>query len=998
VLARLVMLLATPCIAASARAAALIPAVGTAARVGVSPPARELGNARSAPLPGSAALRTIPKRAVPQRARRALLAPEADAAVQATLPALAIPAPTLTFEGLGNEDNFNAFGFRVVPPDTNGDVGPNHYVQIVNLLVRVFDKSGTPLGAAFKLSSLFALLGGACALNDDGDPTALYDSLADRWLLSQFAFPNGEFTPPYHQCVAVSQSGDPAGAYFVYDFVMPGSALNDYPKFGVWPDAYYMTDNQFLNGVAFNGAGVFAFDRQKMLRGDPVSFIYFNLAALDPSINSLLPADVDGLVAPPTGAPGYFVYFTATESGDPQDGLRIFELHADFSNPTTSTFVERADSPIDVAAFDPRSPAGEADVPQPSPGVALDSLSDRLMHRLQYRNFGTHESLVVNHTVRVNASPYRAGVRYYELRRLLPNGQFTVPEQATFAPDTASRWMGSAAMDHQGNLAVGYSVSSPSVFPSIRYAGRLAGDPPNRLSQGEATLVAGTGVQRDTSSRWGDYSSLTVDPADDCTFWYTTEYYTATGQARGPGAWQTRIGSFKFAQCTAAPQGTMQGTVTVCGSGVPIAGAAVQMSNGFSQVTDAAGHYARNLAPGTYEVTASKAGFAAGSATGVVVVDGGTTTTDLCLAPPVSPTPPTTPTRTPTPSATVTVSPTRTSTSTPFPTSSPTRTVTATTTPSASPSRTPTLLSVGGRIRYFGSGAPVAGASVEGRGAATVSTQSDALGDYSLGGLASAPWSIVPSKLGDAQQGISALDASYVLQAALGMRGLSADQQLACDVSGNGTVSALDASLILQIELGLITRFPVAQACTSDWAFVPEGTGVPIQPVPSAMPCQPGAIGFDPLAQSVTGQDFRALLFGDCSGNWPGASAAPAVAREASQATVSTLRFGRARRAANGGLSVPLAVTGRAWHAVELEVDYDPRRMQATSVRKLRAAGGALLAFNARVPGVLRIALASAEPVDGEGRPIVAVAFAGKGTSAGPAWLRGLQSSVRSDE
>ena len=551
--------------------------------------------------------------------------------MQSSLPAIdVISPPILTFEGLSNFDNQSVLGLSVLPPDPNGDVGPNHYVQVTNLLVRVFDKSGAPLTPAFRMSSLFASIGGPCFTGDDGDPIVLYDQLADRWLVSQFALPNGSSNPPYHQCIAISQSGDPTGAYFVYDFVMPGNNLNDYPKFGVWPNSYFMTDNQFLNGGLFSGAGVFAFDRQSMLRGEAASYIYFNLALLDPNIGGVLPSDADGLLPPPAGTPGYFAYFTATEFFDPQDGLRIFELDADFDNPAASTFSERLDSPLAVAAFDPLSPFGRADIPQPAPGVAVDSISDRLMHRLQYRNFGTHETLVVNHTVRTNVTPYRAGVRYYELHRSLPGGTFTIPEQATFSPDTSSRWMGSAAMDHQGNLAIGYSVSSSTVFPSIRYAGRLATDPANQLAQGEATLIAGTGVQRDTSSRWGDYSALSVDPTDDCTFWYTTEYYTAAGQAASTRGWQTRIGSFKFAACTALVQGTLRGSITDCRTGAPLAGALVETSGGLSQVTDPLGDYSRKVLPGTYDVTASHPGYANATSSGVVV-GVGTTTVDLCL-------------------------------------------------------------------------------------------------------------------------------------------------------------------------------------------------------------------------------------------------------------------------------------------------------------------------------------------------------------------------------
>ncbi|HVF50625.1 MAG TPA: proprotein convertase P-domain-containing protein [Pyrinomonadaceae bacterium] len=546
------------------------------------------------------------------------------------------PAPSTSFDGISNADNANpAFGGlgRVLPPDTNGDVGPTHYVQTVNTLVRIYLKNGTPAGNPFLMSTLFTALpaGNACRTSDDGDPIVLYDELADRWMISQFAT---IANPNNHQCIAVSKTGDPTGQYFVYDFQMPNNKFNDYPHFGIYPDAYYMTDNQFNQaGTAFQGGGVFAFNRRKMLVGDPTAnFIYFDLATND---GGMLPADADGLVPPPPGAPGYFAQFTATEFGDASDALRIFQFHADYATPANSTFTQLGVIP--VAAFDPRAPNSRNVIEQPSPGVALDVIADRLMNRLQYRNFGTHESLVVAHSVNVGLTPttaagHQGAVRYYELRRSLPSGAFTVPEQATFAPDTHNRFMPSAAMDNQGNLAVGYSVSSTTVRPSVRYAGRLAGDPANSLAQGETTLVAGTGVQTHTSGRWGDYSSMNLDPTDDCTFWFTTEYYTAASQASSAAGWLTRIGSFKFPTCTAPAQGTLTGIIKNCNTGLPVAGALVQVSDGHSRVTDANGNYSVNLPPGTYTVTASGAGLGSPAPVSVTINNGGAATADLCLA------------------------------------------------------------------------------------------------------------------------------------------------------------------------------------------------------------------------------------------------------------------------------------------------------------------------------------------------------------------------------
>ncbi len=582
----------------------------------------------------------------PFRTEIADAAPTEDPVLQSLAPEALTPTPSLFFGGLTSDDNAAAFGFRVMPPDTDGDVGPNHYVQMVNNLFRVFDKNGNPLTAKFTIGSLFVGAGvsAACANTNAGDPVVLYDPLADRWLLSQFCTVANPFN---HQLIAISKTSDPAGAYFLYDFMMPNNKFNDYPKFGVWTDAYYMTDNQFNQaGTAFLGAGAFAFDRAKMLAGDPTaSYIYFDIENGNVNVGGVLPSDLDGLTPPPPGTPNYFAYFTADEFGDPAhpfDSLRIYEFRPNFATPASSTFTERADSPVAVAPFDPRSPTGRDDIEQPPPagsGAFLDAIMDRLMFRLAYRNFGTHESLVVTHTVNVSGvnpttpANMRAGVRYYELRRGLPGGSFTVNEQATFAPaDGLERWMGSAAMDGSGDLAVGYSASSLTSFPSIRYAGRLATDPPGGLFQGETVLIAGTGAQTATQSRWGDYSALTVDPDDDCTFWYTSEYYTAASATNSFG-WVTGIGRFTFPSCTPAATGTITGTVVNSATLAPIPGATVVTTSGFFRSTDLAGSYSMKVPAGTYDMMASAPGYSTAVASGVTVSTGGTTVQNFALSP-----------------------------------------------------------------------------------------------------------------------------------------------------------------------------------------------------------------------------------------------------------------------------------------------------------------------------------------------------------------------------
>nr|MBA2431916.1 carboxypeptidase regulatory-like domain-containing protein [Chthoniobacterales bacterium] len=565
-----------------------------------------------------------------------------------------LPPPSLVFDGVSNSDNATLFGFRISPPDTVGDVGPNHYVQVVNLALRIFNKNGTPAGPAVKFSTIFAPLGTPASLRDDGDPIVLYDPMADRWMLSQFAFPTGTSTPPYHQVIAVSKTPDPTGPYYIYDFIVSNgnNQFNDYPHFGVWPDGYYMADNQFLNGGSFDGAGVFAFDRVKMLKGDPnAGFIYFNrnLASFPEGQGGMLPADMDGVRPPPPGTPCPFAYFVANEFGDPRDGMRIFDFRADFDTPANSTFTERPESAafplggIAVAAFNPLSPTGRDDVPQPPPAsnttARLDAISDRLMHRLQYVNFGTHESLVTTHTVNVGPDQtlanYRAGVRYYQFRKNPGNNPYTVFDQGTHAPaDTTHRWMGSAAINASGDLAVGFSASSLSVFPSIRYAARYGTDPLGSLAQGEQEIFTGTGVQTSTSSRWGDYSNLSVDPVDDNTFWFTQETYTAASQATSTVGWITKIAKFSVGGAnTPFPKGTISGTITSCANGQPVADAVVQTNTGFFTTTNASGLYTLpKMAPGTVNVMATKQSSGA-TMNNVVVTNGNTTTVNLCLVP-----------------------------------------------------------------------------------------------------------------------------------------------------------------------------------------------------------------------------------------------------------------------------------------------------------------------------------------------------------------------------
>ena len=454
-----------------------------------------------------------------------------------------MPSTARNFEGIDNT-------YNVLPPDTNGAVGPNNYVQVVNLGFQIWDKSGNSLYGPADINTIWSGFGGECQSENDGDPVVLYDQLADRWIISQFAL-GPSYTGPYYQCVAVSQTGDPTGAWYRYAFPYSNTIMNDYPKLAVWPDGYYMSANQFDSKGLSAGVGVAAFERDKMLSGQPAQMVYFDLDGVYNYYFGLLPADLDG-PPPAPGTPDYFAaFFTPSSFVIGGDQLDIWDFHVDWANPANSTFGQYghySNYVLYTAAFNlmPCTVSGSANCIS-QPGVSsssyLDAIGDRLMYRLQYRNFGSYSSMVVNHTVEAGGGI--AGIRWYEVHN--SGTGWSLYQQGTYAPaDGINRWMGSIAADSQDNLALGYSISNSTVYPSIDYAGRLAGDPLGTLPQAETSIINGTGSQTSSSGRWGDYSSIAVDPADGCTFWYTTEYIQTTGTA----PWKTRIASFKYPGCS----------------------------------------------------------------------------------------------------------------------------------------------------------------------------------------------------------------------------------------------------------------------------------------------------------------------------------------------------------------------------------------------------------------------------------------------------------------
>src|SRR5260221_11909359 len=429
----------------------------------------------------------------------------------------------LNFDGLSAADTV-ASGGPFVPPDTNGAVGATQFVEWVNVTFEVFDKTtGTTILGQTAGTAFWKGFGGTCEPHNDGDITIQYDTAVARWVAA-----HPVFSPPFLYCVAVSTTSDATGSYTRYAFSFPAGAFPDYPKVGVWPDGYYATFNIF--SPSFSGAMACAYDRTNMLAGNPATAVCFQQPK---SVGSLLPSDLYTKTPPPLGEPNFSMVLAACTH------LNLFQFHADFANPNNSSFT--GPSLINVAPFSElcAKATDRACIPQPSPGEKADSLGDRLMYRLAYRNFGDHESLVATHSIEGVAL---SGVRWYEIHN--PGSSPFLFQQGTVVDPSLDYWMGSIAMDEAGNIALGFSVSSDSVDPSVAVVGRIPSDPLDTM-EAPLFLVNGSGVQVNSFKRWGDYSSMSVDPEDGCTFWYSQEYYKTTGAFN----WSTRIASFKFNSC-----------------------------------------------------------------------------------------------------------------------------------------------------------------------------------------------------------------------------------------------------------------------------------------------------------------------------------------------------------------------------------------------------------------------------------------------------------------
>lgn len=486
------------------------------------------------PVPWHNTSKVMPR---PGRAPHPHISDVPDALIQSEVQSEVLPQVRTT--SLLNFDGITAAqGGGFVPPDTNASVGATQVVETVNIAYAVYDKAtGAQIMAPTNIQTLYAPLGGQCGTGDLSDPVATYDKAAGRWLITMIAFNRQSFTIN-ELCVAISTSSDATGTFNLYSFPF-GTTLPDYPKLGVWPDAYYLTANSF---PPFSGAAVTcALDRTNMLLGNPATAICFQRGTSD---FSLLPADLDGATAPPAGSPNYQLELGTSKT------LNLFKFHVDFAVPANSTFT--GPTVITVPAYtDACVATGGICIPQPAPGERLDSLGDRLMHRLAYRNFGTHEALVANHTIKaVGIGHAASAVRWYEIRN--PGSVPVVFQHGMVGGGTitVARWMGSIAMDKNGDIALGFSRSNSAVKPAITYVGRIPSDPRNTM-ESPKVIVLGNGVQTNGLHRWGDYSSMAIDPSDDCTFWYAQEYYKTTS-ARN---WATRLASFKFPGCSGVISG-----------------------------------------------------------------------------------------------------------------------------------------------------------------------------------------------------------------------------------------------------------------------------------------------------------------------------------------------------------------------------------------------------------------------------------------------------------
>jgi hypothetical protein len=509
----------------------------------------------SVPLTDAPVVANNPNRVLPELERQ--LAPTVsalthDTVTQTAVASTRVAAPLGSFTGLKMSDLSAGY----VPPDPVGDVGPTQYMQAVNGGLAVFSKDGQNLTGPINDSSFWSGLSGCEPTLTRGltDPTVNYDQFDNRWVYSELSY-DMSTSPwgPSYMCIAVSSSGDATESWHRYVFPVGSGVLTDYPKLGIWRDGYYLSFNDFSNASpnSFVGAGAMVVEKSQMEQGLTAQSVFVDLRGSAGLLSGgILPSDADGATLPPVGAPDYY----ASAVDDPtnvNDQVGVWSFQVDWVTPANSTF--RNPQALHVAAYNGNT---QRSVPQPG-GPQLDGLADnRLMNRLQYRNFNTYETLVTN--LSVDNGTGGIAPRWWEFRKVA--GSWNVNQDSTFAPNGLNRWVGSVAMDGAGDMALGYSAGDAVTAPSIRYTGRLVSDSLSTM-QAEGTFAGGGGSQLGTD-RWGDYSQMTVDPSDDCTFWYTNEFYPVSSSS----SWQTRVSSFRFPSCVTSTGPTYSVSPSVSGT------------------------------------------------------------------------------------------------------------------------------------------------------------------------------------------------------------------------------------------------------------------------------------------------------------------------------------------------------------------------------------------------------------------------------------------------
>ena len=418
---------------------------------------------------------------------------------------------------------FPGLGYTGVnPSDNNMASGPNHIVQMINnnssSLIRIWDKVGTILVNSIVLSTISGISG-------LGDPVVLYDQIADRWLISEIANAGN------HVIICVSQTANPAGAYFVYNFTTP--QFPDYIKLATWGNSYLVTSNE-------NSPAIYAMDRAKMLLGTPTTAIQRFTIPAYPTIGfqAATPVDFVGSINAPANSPALLMRMAddAWTTGI-VDRLEIFSFNVDWVTPANTTFTGPALLPTLPFSTNFCGYTTFSCIPQQGSSVKLDPLREVLMNKIFYRNFGTYESIVCTHVNELDGNSH-AGVRWYELRKTPPSTNWVIYQQGTYgqASDPLHRWMSCIAINGDGSIGLGYNVAGPTSFPSIRFTGRKVCDPLNVMTEPEQTVIAGTAPN--ASIRYGDYNGMTIDPVDG-SFWITGNYNPSS-------QWATRVANFSI--------------------------------------------------------------------------------------------------------------------------------------------------------------------------------------------------------------------------------------------------------------------------------------------------------------------------------------------------------------------------------------------------------------------------------------------------------------------